>query len=77
VTHKTVSGTKPSLAAILVERPTRTRLNLALMRKNSDVDVGTSEVVSDFLNMVNNFIVVKEINWERKREKASVTLRVI
>jgi hypothetical protein len=46
----------------LAERPTRTRLNVALMRENSDVDVGTSEVVSDFLNMVKDFIVVKEIN---------------
>jgi hypothetical protein len=55
-----VSGTKPASAATLAERPTR--LNLALMRENSDLDVGTSEVVSDFLNMVNDFIVVKEIN---------------
>jgi hypothetical protein len=61
-THETVSGTKPSSVATLAERPTRTRLNVALMRENSDVDVGTSEVVSDFLNMVKDFIVVKEIN---------------
>jgi hypothetical protein len=62
VTHETISGTKPSSVATLAERPTRTRLNVALMRENSDVDVGTSEVVSDFLNMVKDFIVVKEIN---------------
>jgi hypothetical protein len=61
-THETVSGTKPSSAATLAERPTRTRLNVALMRENSDVDAGTSEVVSDFLNMVNDFIVVREID---------------
>jgi hypothetical protein len=58
-THETVSGTKPSSAATFVERLTRTRLNVALMRENSDGDVGTSEVVSDFLNMVKDFIVVK------------------
>jgi hypothetical protein len=56
-THETVSGTKPSSAATFVER--LTRLNVALMRENSDGDVGTSEVVSDFLNMVKDFIVVK------------------
>jgi hypothetical protein len=62
ITHETDSGTKTTSAATLAERPTRTRANLALMRKNSDGTVEAAEVVLVVLNMLEDSSVVKKLD---------------